>query len=187
MSDSFSFLFSFYGLLLGLAIAELASGFSRAWDERRRHHIGLIAPLFAIVLLLDLTTFWVNAWVYRDLQEVCFEMARGAATVALLYYFASTLVFPKQGDHDSLDAHILQHRRMIVGCVIASNLIHVIPEGVAAVMAGETLATMALWLGMNGFYYGLLTLAALAPSRKVVIGTLVIIIAFIIGATVVFT
>ena len=34
MSDSFSFLFSFYGLLLGLAIAELASGFSRAWDER---------------------------------------------------------------------------------------------------------------------------------------------------------
>ena len=187
MSDSFSFLFSFYGLLLGLAIAELASGFSRAWDERKRHHIGVIAPLFAVVLLLDLTTFWVNAWAYKDLQEVTFELALGAATVALLYYFAATLVFPKQGDHDSLDAHILQHRRMIVGCVVASNLVHVLPEGIGAIMAGETLATMAMWMGLNGFYYGLLTLAALAPSRKVVIGTLVFIIVLIIGATVVFS
>ena len=185
--SAFEFFFSFYGLLLGLSVAAIAVGVATAIQHRKRIRIGRLTPLLGLFVILDIATFWVNAWEYRDLQEVSFEMALGAATVALLYYFASTLVFPKQGDHDSLDAHILQHRRMIVGCVIASNLIHVIPEGVAAVMAGETLATMALWLGMNGFYYGLLTLAALAPSRKVVIGTLVIIIAFIIGATVVFT
>lgn len=34
--SAFEFLFSFYGLLLGLSIAELAGGFSRVWDSGRQ-------------------------------------------------------------------------------------------------------------------------------------------------------
>ena len=30
MTDAFDFMFGFYGLLLGLAVAEIAAGFSRA-------------------------------------------------------------------------------------------------------------------------------------------------------------
>jgi len=187
VSDAFGFLFGFYGLLLGLAFAELAAGFSRAWDDRKRSRIGVLAPMFAIVLLLDLITFWVNAWDYRDLPEVTFELALGAAGVALLYYFASTLVFPKQGDFDSLDTHILQHRRMVVGCVIASNLIHVIPDGIDAVTSGQPFTRILLWIGLNGTYYALLATAALATSRKLMIGVLGTIIVLITGATIAFS
>jgi hypothetical protein len=187
VSDAFSFLFSFYGLLLGLAFAELASGFSRAWDDRKHRRIGVLAPLFAAVLLLDLITFWVNAWVYRELTEVTFELALTAAAVALLYYFASTLVFPKQGDFDSLDVHILQHRRTVVGCVVASNLLHVVPEGFAMAAEGVPAPDLALWCCMNGFYYLLLGTAALVRSRWIIVSALATTIALITGATILFS
>ncbi|WEZ85853.1 hypothetical protein P6U16_22910 (plasmid) [Rhizobium sp. 32-5/1] len=44
MSEAFGFMFAFYGLLLGLAVAEIASGFSRAYDERHKRRLGIIAP-----------------------------------------------------------------------------------------------------------------------------------------------
>jgi hypothetical protein len=46
VSEAFGFMFAFYGLLLGLAVAEVASGFSRAYDERKTRRLGFVAPLF---------------------------------------------------------------------------------------------------------------------------------------------
>ena len=95
MSEAFGFMFAFYGLLLGLAVAEVAGGFSRAYDERHTRSLGVVAPLFGILLLVDLITFWMNAWAYRELAEVSYLVAYAVAVVALLYYFAATQVFPK--------------------------------------------------------------------------------------------
>ncbi|MFT4935544.1 MAG: hypothetical protein ACI9LT_002246 [Pseudoalteromonas distincta] len=183
MSDEFSFLFAFYGLLLGLAVTEIVAGFSRAYDERAARPLGVIAPLFAILLFLDLITFWVSAWEWRALNTVEFAHAVAAAVVALLYYFAATQVFPKEGDVDTLTNHILQHRRPVVFCVIVSNIIALIPTLISAIETRVALMELGGWMVVNLVYYGALILAATARSHRVIIATLVLVIAYVSGAT----
>lgn len=188
MSDAFGFLFGFYGLLLGLAVAEITAGFSRAWDERRRRPIGLIGPLFGSVLLLDLLTYWLAAWGHRHMLTVRFEVAFIAAVAALLYYFASTQVFPKEGQAESLDDHVMDHRKAVVFCVIASNLTTFLPALVEEVVRLHQMDTgsLLLWSGLNIGYYALLAVAGWARSRKVVAGVLIACLTYMIGSYVLF-
>ena len=60
--SAFEFFFSFYGLLLGLSVAELVGGFSRVLHERQRVRFGWLTPLLAVFVALDLATFWNQAW-----------------------------------------------------------------------------------------------------------------------------
>ncbi len=186
MSDAFAFMFAFYGLLLGLAVAEVAAGFSRAYDERRTRRLGIVAPLFGILLLVDLITFWMNAWAYRELAEISYVTAFAAALVALLYYFAATQVFPKARDTDTLDDHIMEHRREVAFCVLASNLLTQIPPATSAITTPWPMSDIALWAGLNLTYYALLCIAALANSKRVVGVAVAMAILFITGATAIF-
>jgi hypothetical protein len=186
MSDAFGFMFAFYGLLLGLAVVEVASGFSRAYDERQQRKIGIVAPLFGIVLLLDLITFWMNAWAYRDLENVNHMLALAVAIVALLYYFAATQVFPKATEDDTLDNHIMDHRRVVVFCVVASNMMTQIPPTISALTTQWPLGDLIAWASLNLLYYSLLATAALAKSKTVVIVALVSAIVLVVGATALF-
>lgn len=186
MSDAFGFMFGFYGLLLGLAVAEVAAGFSRAYDERRTRRLGFVAPLFGILLLVDLITFWMNAWAYRELPEISYLAAFAVALVALLYYFAATQVFPKAADTETLDDHIMGHRREVAFSVLASNLLTQIPPATLAVTTPWPLSDVALWAGLNLTYYSLLCIAALARSKRTVATALIAAILLVIGATAAF-
>jgi len=188
MTDAFGFLFGFYGLLLGLAVAEVTAGFSRAWDLRRRRPLGVVGPLFGAVLLLDLLTYWLAAWGHRGMASVTFQVTFISAIAALLYYFASTQVFPKEGEAESLDAHIMDHRKAVVVCVLASNLTTFLPTFVQEVLSLRQLdpAGLALWGGLNCVYYGLLVVAGWARSRRVVAGALVTCLVYMIAAYMVF-
>ena len=46
--SAFEFFFSFYGLLLGLSVAELVGGFARVRHERHRVRFGWVTPLLAL-------------------------------------------------------------------------------------------------------------------------------------------
>lgn len=186
MSEAFGFMFGFYGLLLGLAVAEIASGFSRAYDERHARRLGIVAPLFGTLLLVDLITFWMNAWAYRDLPKVSYLTALAVALVALLYYFAATQVFPKASDKDTLDNHIMERRRVVVFCVLGSNLLTQIPPGISAFTTPWPLSDFVLWACLNLTYYILLSIAALARSKTVVGIAVAIAILFVTGATAIF-
>jgi hypothetical protein len=188
MTDGFGFLFGFYGLLLGLAVAEITAGFSRAWDERRRRPLGLIGPLFGAVLLLDLLTYWLAAWGHRNLPSVTFEVTFIAAVAALLYYFASTQVFPKESNSDTLDTHVMDHRKAVVFCVLASNLTTFLPTLAQELVVIHRLsaAEVAVWIGANGGYYALLLIAGWASSKRVVAGALITCLAYMIAAYLIF-
>lgn len=187
MSEAFGFMFAFYGLLLGLAVAEIVSGFSRAYDERRKRKLGFIAPLFGTLLLVDLITFWMNAWAYRKLESVSYVVALVVALVALLYYFAATQVFPKASEKDTLDNHIMEHRKVVVFCVMASNMITQIPPAFDAWTTSWPIAQVFLWAGLNLAYYALLVTAALARSKTVVGIVLATAILLVTGATAIFS
>ena len=58
----FEFYFSFYGLLLGLSVAQVAGGIGHAVVIRRDSRLGWLTPLLSLFVLLDVASFWVWAW-----------------------------------------------------------------------------------------------------------------------------
>lgn len=58
----FDFIFALFGLLLGLSLAEVLSGFARAIQARlepgRALRLGWLTPLLGAFVLLDLLSFW---------------------------------------------------------------------------------------------------------------------------------
>jgi hypothetical protein len=156
--SAFEFLFSFYGLLLGLALTEVIGGFSRAINERRHRPIGWLTPLLAIVLTLDLMTFWAAAW--RDMRDIEFTagLLLSASLGPMIYYFAAKQAFPDSAsDAGTLDDHFFEHRRWVLGGVIAANLISYLPDIADPVVVQRMLT--------NFQYIAPLALAAFVRTR----------------------
>ena len=67
--SNFEFVFSLFGLLLGLALAEVLGGFGTAIQSRKKVRIGWLTPLMALLVALDITSFWMIAWSVRTTCE----------------------------------------------------------------------------------------------------------------------
>ncbi len=123
--------FGLYGLVLGLAITEVLGGFSRLLRHRGRTRIGWQVPLLGVVVLLDLTTFWMDAYQNRAIIPVT-QMTL-FITVALVgcYYLIAGLVFPDDiGDCADLDDHYARHVRLIAGGMLTISFVMQISLGV---------------------------------------------------------
>lgn len=161
--SQFEFLFSLYGLLLGLGVADLASGFSRAYDKRRAQPIGWLAPGLAALLICDLLTFWLGAYRYRDL-EVTYYLTLAATVVGLIYYFAASQVFPREGSGEAADDHAMARRRLIALSIFAINLaVFFVPSafGWAAGASDGLIVNVA-----NASYAAILIWLFFAPTRR---------------------
>jgi hypothetical protein len=93
--SNFEFVFSLFGLMLGLSMAEVMSGLSRTLKAYKRVRIGWLTPLLGLLLIVDLLSFWVGAWDNRDAIPVTFTSMLYGAGVACIYYLAASLVFPR--------------------------------------------------------------------------------------------
>ena len=121
--SAFELFFSLFGLILGLAVAVLVGGLSDILRERSPIPIGWLTPMLALVLLLDLSTMWVNAYTSLGKIEVAFAPFFGATLVASLYFFAANMVFPKNLDQwSSLDDYYFHRSRYVFGGVLLANL-----------------------------------------------------------------
>ena len=122
--DSFNFVFSLFGLLLGLALAEVLGGFGAAIQERRKVKIGWLTPLLGLVVACDLTTFWSWAWVSRKVVSPAYLVLLGALVVTGLYYLAARLVFPHDRDEwPDYDVYYFGHRRWVIGGILTCNIL----------------------------------------------------------------
>jgi hypothetical protein len=124
--SAFEFFFSFYGLLLGLSVAVLATGAARAFKHRKTRPVGWLTPLLAVFVALDISTFWEAAWVnYRNLP-VSYGLLVGGLIVAVVYFIAAALVFPDDSDAPApLDDHFWANRRATLVLLILANLLGV--------------------------------------------------------------
>lgn len=124
--SAFEFLFSFYGLLLGLSAAVLATGAARAFKHRKTRRVGWLTPLLAVFVALDIATFWDAAWVnYRSLP-FSYGLLVGGLVVAVVYFIAASLVFPDETDPEApMDEHFWAQRRAALCLLILANLIGV--------------------------------------------------------------
>jgi hypothetical protein len=122
--DAFSFYFSFYGLILGLAVAQVASGFLNAVGTREEIKIGWLTPALAIFIFVDITSFWIYAWGIREIFRISWGVMYLGLLISLLYYFASGLVFPRKVEQwPDLDTYYWRHKRLVIGGILIPNLI----------------------------------------------------------------
>ncbi|RYD56546.1 MAG: hypothetical protein EOP60_05060, partial [Sphingomonadales bacterium] len=97
--SAFELVFAVFGLLLGLAVAEVLGGFSRALKLKRGTRpvkIGWLTPLLGIFVMLDLTSFWLMAWESRDQLGANYLTLVAVLAIVGVYYLAATLIFPDE-------------------------------------------------------------------------------------------
>jgi hypothetical protein len=122
--SSFEFAFSLFGLLLGLSVAEIMGGFARVLRGRTAIRLGWLTPLLGMLLLVDLVTFWSNAWDMRDAIPPTFGALLYGTVIAAVYYLSASLVFPVAiAEWPDLDAYFLRHKAQVMIGVIAANLL----------------------------------------------------------------
>lgn len=171
--SAFEFLFSFYGLLLGLTLSELVSGFSRALDARDQRPMGMILPMLTAVLIFLIAAQWGAAW--RDYREVEFDFRFlvGAALTTLAYYFSATQMFPRdRSEARSLDEHFFSHRRAILGGVLFSYAL--LTTVALSKQWGINGADAVFWtrIAANAFWSATMLAALVARSPRVIVTAL---------------
>lgn len=152
--DAFEFFFSFYGLLLGLSVAVIATGLATAIQHRKKIRIGWLTPMLALFVALDIASFWDSAWVnFRDLP-FSYGMLVIGLVITLVYFIAASLVFPHEiEDGASLDDHFWANKAVVLALTAVANALLVVAAIVVnfnkpggAVLIGGYLATLTFYL-----------------------------------------
>jgi hypothetical protein len=112
----FDYLFSFYGLLLGIAVANVAIGFADMWRDREKIAMGSCPPLIASSVLLGGINIWLEMWHTRPYVTVNGTQMLVAVAISLPYVFVSRAIFPSssEGEERSLEDHYLKHRGIML-------------------------------------------------------------------------
>jgi uncharacterized membrane protein len=177
MSD-FEFIFALFGLLLGLSLAEVLTGFARAVEWKLRPgstvRIGALTPLLGAFVLLNLLSFWQAAWNSREIIAVSRHSLLAVMTFAGSYYLAASLVFPRGAEAEpDFDGHFLRVRRIVIGVMFALLLCqlgwYLTLPAMAVRLADPLAATMTVILALlmiaaitvRGLFWCRLAMAAL--------------------------
>lgn len=179
--SGFEVYFSFYGLLLGLSLAQIANGVGHAVIERKTAHIGWLTPLLAAFLLLDIASFWLWAWGARDVIDVSYATINTGLVIALAYYIAAVLLFPVDRERwRDLDLHYWDNKRfVIIGVVVANSI--VVGHGVAT--RPELLESMRFWI-LQPLYWVPLALILFSRRKAIDVGALSLLITMFLLLTI---
>ena len=124
--DAFSFAFSLFVIVLGLALTEVLGGMRTALQARRKIHIGWLLPLLGLAVGLDLVSFWTVSWNLRSFMPAHPLALICGFVVTGIYYLIAGLVFPNEpAEWPDYDKYYFEHRRFVAGGVICCNLLMV--------------------------------------------------------------
>ncbi len=120
--DRFSFFFAFYGLLLGLAVAELLSGFARIVRDRALRKIEAQTALVALLTFLLICATWIDAFGRFKDVSLDFGGLWAPILIATCYFLAATVIFPTDAqEYDRLSTYFAERKRFIVGMLLAAE------------------------------------------------------------------
>ncbi|ALJ13266.1 hypothetical protein [Sphingopyxis macrogoltabida] len=121
--SGFEFIFSLFGLILGLALAEGLGGLARALKASHHVRIGWPTALLGLFVSCDVVTFWMYGWAMRELLPLSWPVLFGGFLVTALYFIAASLVFPDDpAAWADLDAHFDRQRRKVLGGILLANI-----------------------------------------------------------------
>jgi hypothetical protein len=174
----FELVFAVYGLLLGLAIAEVLGGFSRALKLKRGTkavRIGWLTPLLGVLVMLDLSSFWMLAWDAREQVGANYATLVSVLAMVGIYYLAATLIFPDVPEEwPDFDDWYDKQNRLVIGGLLTANVASWIGVGILGVLhplpepaATSVNATAELLYMISGFsILGLFVALLLVNSRR---------------------
>ena len=174
--NDFEYLFSFYALLLGLSVANVASGFGDMWRERHVMPVGICTPLLGLVVLAGGMNVWVRYW--HTQHDVHFSpwWLLSAVGVTLPFIFVSRAMFPTAAQPMSLEDHYMTQRKVLLLALTMPPVV----SAVSNLLAGN------VYLGWPGVWMALRIAAPLAlipiTSRVVQrIGLSLLVVLLVIG------
>jgi hypothetical protein len=126
----FDYLFSFYGLLLGIAVANVAIGFADMWRDCEKIEVGTCPPLLAGIVLLGGMNVWLTTWETSHSAGLNGWQMLTAAGISLPYVFISRAMFPGQErkPESSLEDHYLKHRVLILLLLTAPPVVSAVSK-----------------------------------------------------------
>jgi hypothetical protein len=122
--SNFELFMSFFGLLLGLAVAELMSGFANLARAKDRPKIGVITPVLGVVIFLSIMVSLLDA--FRKLQDVPISLIGFAlpTLIGIAYFVAAIAAVPRdQGSWESLDDYFFERRTWTAGMLLAASVL----------------------------------------------------------------
>ena len=171
--DAFNFAFTLFAIILGLSLAKVLEGFARALKRRRVVHLGLLTPMLAVFVMLDLTSFWEFGWAARRFVTPQYGMLLIGLFMTGLYYVAASIIFPGEfGDRDDFDEHYIEHRRQVLGAIMICDLMEVLPIAILRFHDVQT----RFWFE-NALQFGALLTCILSSNKRVNMAALAILIA----------
>ncbi|OYX40046.1 MULTISPECIES: hypothetical protein [unclassified Sphingomonas] len=167
--DKFEFFFAFVSLLLGLALTQVAGGLASALKAREQIHIGWLTPLAALLICLDIGSFWPGLWATRTAIEIGNNSVLFALALCLIYYVSASFVFPDRlQDGTSLDDWFMRNRFFSLGgTLIASAAFTATQLALSNKLATPAFGTLA-WELRGWIIYLLLMLIAIFIPRRVI-------------------
>lgn len=164
--SAFDFFFSFYGLLLGLSVAVLATGAARAFKHRKSQPVGWLTPLLAVFVALDIATFWDAAWVNFRGLPFSYGLLVGGLIVAVVYFIAAALVFPDESDAPApLDVHFWANKRTTLCLLIVANTLAAAAQLAVNLTRENGLVVAITYAAFLGVYALLIGVAAWTKRR----------------------
>ena len=122
--DRFGFFFSFYGLILGLAITELLSGLGGMVRAHALKKLEAQTALLALLVFVAICTTWIDAW--DELKSVDLVIADlwAPLLLATCYYLAADVVFPREREqYAHLRTYFAARKRFVIGLVWVAVLL----------------------------------------------------------------
>lgn len=163
---AFEFFFSFYGLLLGLSVAVIATGLATAIQHRKKIRIGWLTPMLALFVGLDIASFWDSAWVNFRHLPFSYGLLVGGLAIALVYFVAASLVFPHDlDDGQSLDDHFWANKQVVLLLTTAANLVGYLVIVIANLERADGMVRIMSYVPALALYAGLVIPAAFARKK----------------------
>lgn len=171
----FEFFMTFYGLLLGLAVAELLLGFANLLRHRARPKLGLLTPLLGLLVFLQLMATFIDAW--SRLQSVAITMEGLALPTAIgvTMFFISVILVPRDpAEWSDLDDYFRLNRRWSIGLLIAVKIMILGYEApfVKALLEARQWFNFSYYLSINAFDFATIAGALLLRERRAIIACL---------------
>ena len=122
--DQFSFFFAFYGLILGLAVAELLSGFAGMVRAHALKRLDAQTGLAALLTFVLIVATWVDTFSMDRAITLSFSDLWPPILLATFYYLAAAVIFPRDPrQFPHLRAYFAARRKFIVGMLFAAELV----------------------------------------------------------------
>lgn len=120
--DRFSFFFAFYGLLLGLAVAELLSGLARLVRARALRKLEPRTTLAALFTFLAICATWIDAFGRFENVSLDFAGLWGPILTGTAYFLAATVIFPTdEEEFNRLGDYFAQRQRFIAAMLLLAE------------------------------------------------------------------